>query len=128
MGFTTDTLGVSVDSPSWWAVNKESNNIDGALAFLDDILLGSYGQEMFVVETGAISAFRDVEIAPITPVSASLYAQKNANPTYSWGFTLMPSGFGQNVIGPTFELLARGAVDVDQFIELMIQGTADFAE
>lgn len=122
----TDTPGVIVDSPSWWAVYKDSKHGDEAKAFLNDILLSDAGQKMFVEEAGAVSAYRDCKYVPSTPISADVFSKMQEGTTYSWGWLELPAGMAQNALGPVFELYAKDDINKDEFVQMMKQTIEDY--
>ena len=122
----TDTPGATADSPSWWAVYRGSSRIEEVKAFLNDILLSEAGQRMFVEGTGAISAFRDSQFSPTTPVSANLYKRMQSAPTYAWDWLYMPMGIAQSATGMVFELYARESINREQFVSMLSQAIAGF--
>jgi raffinose/stachyose/melibiose transport system substrate-binding protein len=124
----TDTPSVTADSPSWWAVYSKSKKTDAAKAFLNDILLSNEGQRMFVEDCGAISAYRNCQYSPSTPVSADLFAKIVNFPAYSWDWTLMPAGIAQNATAPVFELYAKGQIDKAQFVDMLSKAISDYTK
>ncbi|MDR0886939.1 MAG: ABC transporter substrate-binding protein [Clostridiales Family XIII bacterium] len=121
-----DTPGVTADSPSWWAVSKDSKNLDAALAFLDDILLSDAGQKMFVEDCGAVSAYKSCKYTPSTPISANLFERMQSETTYAWDWNYMPLGIAQNATAPVFELYAKGEIDQTKFVDMMGTAIADY--
>ena len=52
----------------------------------------------------------------------------DAGKTYSWQQYKLPDGFGMQTLGPIYELLASGAVDVDGFEAMMKDAIAGIAK
>ncbi|MCL2035568.1 MAG: extracellular solute-binding protein [Oscillospiraceae bacterium] len=114
-----DTPGMTADPPDFWAVHNGGSNIDAALAFLADILIGEEGQRMFVQDAGAISVFSNCPYIPEMPISAELFVKSQNYPTYAWDWLLFQEALALDVTGKVFELFAKGDIDKQQFIDMM---------
>ncbi|WP_141722879.1 ABC transporter substrate-binding protein [Cellulosilyticum sp. I15G10I2] len=114
-----DTDGILADAPSWWAVYNEGKNIPACKDFLNSLASTEDGAKCLVTEAGMISPFASTTIEPTTPLASNLMKWVQAEKTYAWQWTKMPDGFCLNNLGPAYELLARGEVDVDGFVDLM---------
>ena len=115
---TEDTDGILVNPPSWYVVNV-NGNVDEAKAFLNALNATEAGQNYMVNEAAMVPAFSNVEIAPDTPLSKSVMDWNGAGKTYSWQQYKLPDGFGMGTLGPIYEMLASGAIDVDTFEQMM---------
>ena len=78
-----------------------------------------------VNKAGMVPAFSNVTLEPAGDLSKDVMKAAAAGDIYSWGFGYMPDGFGQNNLGPIFELLAQKAITVDQFVDMV---EAEFAQ
>ncbi|MCL2398155.1 MAG: extracellular solute-binding protein [Defluviitaleaceae bacterium] len=119
-----NTPGIFVGAPSWYLVNARSANIDAALDFLNFMATSPEGHEYMVVHAGAVPAFHSVAIAPDGPLSRAVNVWSGRGQVYAWHQNTMPAGFGMNVLGPIFELLASGEIDVDGFVQLFTEAVA----
>lgn len=115
----TDLPGLMVSAPSWYVVNSQSENIEEALTFLNAMVTTEEGQNYMVNEAGMVPAFGNVTLEPAGDLSKAVMAANAAGEIYSWGFGYLPDGFGQNQLGPIFELLAQGAIDAATWTEMV---------
>lgn len=127
LAFTTkDTDGVLADAPSWWAVYKDSKNLQAAKDFLTSLATTEEGAKCLVTEAGMISPFNSTEIEPTTPLAKSLMEWVQNGKTYSWQWTKMTVGIAQNATGALFESLAKDAIDEKTFVGMMEKTIADY--
>ena len=122
-----NTDGILVNPPSWYVVN-ENGNKDEALAYLNFLATSEEGANYMVNEAAMVPAFTNVTIAPATPLSKSVMEWNAAGKTYDWQQYKLPDGFGMGTLGPIYELLASGAIDVDTFEAMMIEAIAGIAK
>ena len=123
-----DTKGVLVDSPSWWAVYNESQNIQAAKDFLNDLVFSDEGQEALIKEAGMISPFTVSDVEPSTPLAANIKTYVDSGDTYAWDWVKMPEGIAQNSLGVVFELYAKDELTKDEFIEMMGNALAEYVK
>ena len=121
----TDTDGILVNPPSWYAVNSTTGNEAEAKAFLEALAGTPEGHDYMVNKAAMVPAFTNVEIKPTTPLSASVMDWNLAGKTYSWQQYKLPAGFGMGTLGPIYELLANGTIDVDTFEAMMTDAIAN---
>ena len=119
----TDTDGILADAASWYVVN-ENGNKDEAIAYLNALCGTEEGANYMVKEAGMIPAFSNIVGEASTPLTKSVVEWAAAGKTYSWQQYKLWDGFGMGTLGPIYELLASGAVDVDTFEALMIDAIA----
>jgi raffinose/stachyose/melibiose transport system substrate-binding protein len=122
-----DTDGILVNPPSWYVVN-ENGNKDEAIAYLNYLATSEDGANYMVNEAAMVPAFTNVTLAPATPLSKSVMEWNAAGKTYDWQQYKLPDGFGMGTLGPIYELLASGAIDVDTFEAMMIEAIAGIAK
>ena len=122
-----ETDGILVDAPSWYVVN-ENGNKDEALAYLNFLATSEEGADYMVNKAAMVPAFTNVTLAPATPLSKSIMDWNAAGKTYSWQQYKLPDGFGMGTLGPIYELLASGAIDVDAFEAMMKDAIAGIAK
>ncbi len=122
------TTGLMVAAPSWYVVNKNSPNVDQALKFLNDLVFTEAGQNYMVKEAGMVPAFKNVTVEPAGQFSVAIKNAAAKNDIYGWGFGYMPDGFLMNTLAPTFELFARGELDLNGFVEMIAAQIATIPE
>ncbi len=122
-----ETDGILVNPPSWYVVN-ENGNKDEALAYLNFLATSEEGANYMVNEAAMVPAFTNVTLSPSTPLSKSVMDWNAAGKTYDWQQYKLPDGFGMGTLGPIYELLASGAVDVDTFEVMMKEAIAGIAK
>ncbi len=118
------TTGLLVAAPSWYCVNSQGANVEEALKFLNDMVLTEEGQDYMVNKAGMVPAFASVKLEPAGDLSRAVMKAAAAGDIYSWGFGMMPDGFGMNTLGPIFELLAQDAIDVPTFVQMVTEAIA----
>lgn len=123
----TDTDGILADAASWYVVN-ENGNKDEAIAYLNALIGTEEGRTYMMEKAGMYPAFSNIDFKASTPLTKALVEWASAGKTYSWQQYKLPDGFGMQKIGPIYELLASGAVDVDGFEELMKAEIAGLAK
>jgi len=114
-----DTNGIFAFVPSWYVVNGQSEGTEAALQFLDFMATSPEGHNYMVNEAGMVPAFNSVTLSPEGALSQSVQAWANAGNFYPMLATNMPAGFGMNTLGPIFEQLASGAIDPQEFVDLV---------
>ena len=122
-----ETDGILVNPPSWYVIN-ENGNKDEALAYLNFLATSEEGANYMVNEAAMVPAFTNVTLAPATPLSKSVMDWNAAGKTYDWQQYKLPDGFGMGTLGPIYELLASGAIDVDTFETMMKDAIAGIAK
>ena len=122
-----ETDGILVNPPSWYVIN-ENGNKDEALAYLNFLATSEEGANYMVNEAAMVPAFTNVTLSPATPLSKSVMDWNAAGKTYDWQQYKLPDGFGMGTLGPIYELLASGAVDVDTFETMMKDAIAGIAK
>ena len=122
-----DTDGILVNPPSWYVVN-ENGNKDEAIAYLNYLATSEDGADYMVNKAAMVPAFTNVTLAPATPLSKSVMDWNAAGKTYDWQQYKLPDGFGMGTLGPIYELLASGAIDVDTFEIMMKDAIAGIAK
>ena len=98
---------IFIGAPSFYVINKDSENIDAAKAFLNDLALTAKGHDYMVNQANMVPAFNSVTLTPSTPLSAAVMAWNQAGKAYAWWQNDMPSGFGMETLGPIYTLFAQ---------------------
>lgn len=118
------TNGVQVGAPSWWAIYKDGN-VEAAKDFLTAFALSDNGRDARINKMSLISPYTSDTIKPSAPLSANIQEWVAAGKTYDWQQFKMPDGFGQDTLGPIFELLAQGSITTNQFVQLVSDAVAE---
>ena len=121
-----DTDGIVALVPSWYVINA-NGNVNGAIQFLNDLVLSADGQHYMGYESGMIPAFSNIESSYVGPLTSSLKRWVSMEKTYGYEANNMPNGFGMGTLGPVYELLAAGAIDADTFEIMMKDVIANLA-
>ncbi len=111
--------GLSIFAPSFYAVNKDSPNLEAALAFLESIASSPEGHDYMVNKAGMIPAFKSVEMQPTGQLSKAISEANQRGGNYSVFFSMMPDGYILNSIAPIYDLFAQDPTQIDQFISDM---------
>ncbi len=122
-----DTNGILVAAASWYVVN-ENGNKDEAIAYLNALCGTDEGKDYMMNKAGMYPAFSNIEFVASTPLTKAVVEWVTAGKTYGWQQYKLPAGFGMNTLGPIYELLASGAIDVDTFELLMKNEIAGIAK
>lgn len=125
---TAVTDGIFVSAPAWYVVNKDSKNYQAALDFLNNMVYTELGQKYMVEDAGMIPAFGNVKLQPKGKLSQSVQSWTAEGKVYSWNQYLFAGEFRDNVLGPIYDQLAQGAINVDKFIELFKTALTDNAK
>ncbi|MDR3050997.1 MAG: ABC transporter substrate-binding protein [Oscillospiraceae bacterium] len=119
-----DTQSIFVSPPSWYVVNSQGANIDEAKAFLTAMATTEEGHKYIVEGAGMVPAFKAVKQQPTGPLSKAVMEHAASGDIYSWQQYKLPDGFGMNTLGPIYELLANGTVDIAGFTALFTDAIA----
>ncbi|QMS84800.1 ABC transporter substrate-binding protein [Candidatus Xianfuyuplasma coldseepsis] len=112
-----ENTAIFIGAPSFYVINKDSDNIADAKAFLNDLASTTEGHDYMVNEANMVPAFDSVTLTPSTPLSAEVMAWNQAGNAYAWWQNDMPAGFGMDTLGPIYELFAKGTITKAQFVD-----------
>lgn len=115
--------GIFIGAPSYYALNKDSQNKEAAKAFLDFIATTEEGHKYMVEEAKMVPAFNNVTLVPQAPLSSSV-VEWMKNDSKTWGTWLqndMPDGFGMGTIAPLYEAFAKGDIDKQGFVDQLAE-------
>ena len=101
---TTDAIFVS--APTWYVINKDSDNIQAAKDFLNYLASSPEGHNYMVNEIGAIPAFKSVKLVPTAPLSVSILDWVAQGKVYSWNQYYVEGTFRENTLGPIYTTFA----------------------
>jgi len=116
-----DTDGIFVAAPSFYVINAESENIEAAKQFLNDMVFTQAGQEFMVNEAGMIPAYANVELNPSGQLSRSVQQWAAQGKVYSWNQYYFSGDFRDQTLAPIYNRFATGQIDRDEFVDLMTQ-------
>lgn len=119
-----DMEGIMISAPSWYVINKESENYDECIEFLNSMVTTEEGHNYMLVEAAMIPAYTNVEGEISSPLSAAVMEWNLNGKNYAWNQYEMPSGFPKGNLAPIYELLASGSIDVATFETMMINEIA----
>jgi raffinose/stachyose/melibiose transport system substrate-binding protein len=111
---------ILTNSPSWWAVYKNSDNVDAALDFLQ-WLTTDEAQEVLVMEAGFVSPFTSCTYVATDPFAQTMTDYISAGKTSGWHWLGQKEGLAQNAIGQVFADFAAGSLDTAGFVNAMQQ-------
>lgn len=107
------TDGIFVSAPSWYVVNKDSGNLQGALDFLEFMATSEEGHNYMVNEIGAIPAFKSVTLQPSAPLSVSVAQWMSQGKIYAWNQYYFTSDFRTNTLGPIYATFIDAVLDAE---------------
>ena len=108
---------IFIGAPSYYVINKDSDSIELAKEFLNDLAASPEGHNYMVNEANMVPAFSTVTLVPSTPLSAAVLEYSQAGKAYAWWQNDMPPGFGMDTLGPIYELFAKGEITRAEFVE-----------
>ncbi len=122
--------GIYIFTPGYFVVNKDSENLDAALAFLEAMAASEGGHDFMVNKAKMIPAFGSCTIEPTGDLNKSLVEYNKKGGNYNWYTNAIPDAtYTQNVFAPIFDLFAQDPVNnKDQFkkdMKVAIAGMAD---
>lgn len=107
------TDGIFVSAPSWYAVNKDSDNLQGALDFLEYMATSAAGHDYIVNQIGAIPAFKSVTLQPTAPLSVSVAEWVSQGKIYSWNQYYFTETFRDDTLGPIYSTFVTNVLAED---------------
>ena len=112
--------GIFVAAPSFYVINSESDNVEAAKRFLNDLVFTDDGQEFMVTEAGMIPAFANVELQPSGQLSQSVQSWAAEGKVYSWNQYMFTGDFRDSTLAPIYNQFANGSVSKAQFVDLFV--------
>lgn len=113
------TDGIFVSAPSYFAINKESKNLDLARKFIVDLVNTPEGHNYMVKEAGMIPAYSGISLKPEGQLSQSVQEWSAAGKVYSWNQYHFTGDFRDKVLNPIYNQFAAGQINKAQFVEQM---------
>lgn len=120
------TDGIFVGAPSWYVVNKESKNAQAAKDFLEFMVYDELGQKYIVEEAGMIPAFTNITLLPKGQLSQSVMEWTKEGKIYAWLQYTYSGSFRDDTLGPIYNLLASGEIDLPTFIDRLTTALKDY--
>ena len=108
----TGNDSIFIGAPSFYVINANTDSEVEAKLFLNDLAFTAAGHNYMVNEAHMVPAFNSVTLVPSTPLSAAVLEWNQSGYAYAWWQNDMPSGFGMDVLGPIYELYAKGVKGV----------------
>jgi len=119
--YSTDTDGIFADTPGWYVINKDSENVAAAKKFLEDLVYTEAGNKYMVEEAGMIPAFGNIKLTPSGALSTSVQKFVGEGKVYGWYQYNFSDEFRDTVLAPIYNQLANGKIDADQFVAELIK-------
>lgn len=119
--FNSNTDGIFVSAPSWYVVNKDSDNLEGALEFLRFMATTETGHDYLVNKINAIPAFKSVTLEPSAPLSVSVANWVAQGKIYSWNQYYFTESFRDDTLAPIYAAYANDDIDKATFVS-QLQG------
>ncbi|MFP4302424.1 MAG: ABC transporter substrate-binding protein [Alkalispirochaetaceae bacterium] len=116
-----ETEGIFVSAPSFYVINAESENIEAAKRFLNDMVFTDAGQEFMVNEAGMIPAYKNVELNPPGQLSRSVQNWAAEGKVYAWNQYQFSGEFRDQTLAPIYNQFATGRISKQQFVEAMTE-------
>ena len=116
-----DTDGIFVSAPTYYVINAESENVEAAKQFLEDMVYTEAGQEFMVNEAGMLPAFGNIELQPAGQLSQAVQRWSSMGKVYSWNQYYFTDDFRDQTLAPIYNRFATGQIDKDEFIALMTE-------
>lgn len=123
-----DTDGIFIGAPAWYVVNKDSENAQAAKDFLEFMVYNELGQKYMVEEAGMIPAFTNITLEPSGQLSQSVMEWNKKGGNYAWLQYTYSGTFRDNTLGPIYNLLASGEIDLDTFVDLFQEALEEYAQ
>jgi raffinose/stachyose/melibiose transport system substrate-binding protein len=122
------TDGIFVAAPSFYAIYKDSKNVELAKKFLNDLVTTPEGHNYMVKEALMIPAFSGIDLQPEGQLSKSVQEWSAAGKVYSWNQYYFSGDFRDKVLAPIYNQFAAGQITKAQFIDLMAKAFQDNAK
>lgn len=116
-----ETDGIFVSAPSFYVINAESENIDAAKQFLNDMVFTDAGQEFMVNEAGMIPAYKNVELNPKGQLSRSVQNWAAQGKVYAWNQYQFTGEFRDQTLAPIYNQFATGQISKGEFISALTE-------
>ncbi|MDD3123232.1 MAG: extracellular solute-binding protein [Candidatus Izemoplasmatales bacterium] len=107
---------IFIGAPSYYVINKNSDNVEEARQYLEDLAATEEGHDYMVNKANMVPAFASVTLVPTSPLSAEVMKWVQSGKAYSWWQNDMPSGFGMEQLGPIYDLFAQGVITKAEFV------------
>jgi raffinose/stachyose/melibiose transport system substrate-binding protein len=121
----TATEGIFAAAPSFYVINRESDNVEAAKKFLNDLVFTDEGHNYMVNDAGMIPAFATVELSPAGQLSKSVQSWVAYGKAYSWNQNNFTDAFRDQTLAPIYNQFANGNITKEEFIDFMTKAFED---
>lgn len=115
------TEGIFVSAPSFYVINKNSENLEAAKQFLKDMVFTEAGQDFMVNKAGMIPAYSNVSLNPKGQLSKSVQKWSGMGRVYSWNQYYFTGDFRDQTLAPIYNQFANGQIEKAQFVSLLTE-------
>jgi raffinose/stachyose/melibiose transport system substrate-binding protein len=115
------TDGIFVAAPSFYVINKESENIEAAKKFLNDMVFTTEGNKFMVEEAGMIPAYANVTLNPKGQLSKSVQDWAAQGKVYSWNQYMFSGDFRDQKLAPIYNQFALGVINKQEFVKYLTE-------
>jgi len=113
------TEGIFVSAPSFYVINAESENIEAAKQYLNDMVFTEAGQEFMVEDAGMIPAYANVDLNPAGQLSRSVQEWASDGNVYAWNQYQFSGEFRDQTLAPIYNQFAAGQINKQEFVDGM---------
>lgn len=113
------TEGIFVSAPSFYVINAESENIEAARQYLNDMVFTEAGQEFMVEDAGMIPAYANVDLNPAGQLSRSVQEWAAEGNVYAWNQYQFSGEFRDQTLAPIYNQFAAGQINKQEFVDGM---------
>jgi raffinose/stachyose/melibiose transport system substrate-binding protein len=114
-----ETEGIFVSAPSFYVINAESENIEAAKQYLNDMVFTDAGQEFMVEDAGMIPAYANVDLNPTGQLSRSVQEWAADGKVYAWNQYQFSGEFRDQTLAPIYNQFASDQIDKQEFVARM---------
>lgn len=122
------TDSIFIGAPSFYVLNKNSENLDEARAYLNYMATNEKGHDYMVNKAQMVPAFTNVTLSPSGPLSSDVSNWVAKGKAYTWLQNDLPAGFGMDILGPIYEAFAKGDITKEQFISAVASAISEVPE
>ena len=117
--------GIFVAAPTWYVINSDSENVEVAKQFLNDLVFSDEGADFMVNKAGMIPAFANVELQPAGQLSRSVQGWAASGKIYSWNQYAFPDSWRNETLRPIYNQFATGNITKAEFVDLLAGAIKD---
>lgn len=118
---------IPVGVPSYYAVNKDSPNVEAAKEFLNYIAMTERGHKYMIEEAFMVPAFKNVKLQPTDPLAKSIMKYNAEGRTLTWQFTKYTGkNFGMQKIAPIIAQYGKDG-DLEKFLDSLDKAAKEYS-